>query len=191
MKSTLVTAALALSIFCLGPNVRADEWNQQTQITFNQPVEIPGRVLLPGTYIFKLASSNSDRNIVEVYNDRQNHLYGIFLTIPDYRATPAGHVIVKFAETTSGSPDALSTWFYPGDNYGHEFVYPRSEAVRLAKSSNRPVPFISDEIANQPATSMNDAGVAAMNQAHVKAMTPNGEEVECNTVFGRQTPVSH
>ena len=44
--------------FCLGflaallaPRVQADEWNKKTDVTFSQPVEIPGMVLPAGKYV--------------------------------------------------------------------------------------------------------------------------------------------
>src|SRR5580704_12465665 len=77
---------------------RADEWDQRTVFTFNVPVEIPGQVILPGTYVFKLADSSSDRNIVQVFNKDESHLIGTFLAIPDYRLKPADKPIITFEE---------------------------------------------------------------------------------------------
>ena len=57
------------------PSARADEWNKKTIVTFSGPVEIPGQVLQPGSYVFKLADSQSDRNIVQVFNKGRNHIY--------------------------------------------------------------------------------------------------------------------
>src|ERR1700691_5846585 len=92
---------LLLSAAILGSMMQiamADQWDQKTVFTFNVPVEVPGQVLLPGTYVFKLADSASDRNIVQVYNKNENHLYGTFLAIPDYRAKPSGKPIITFDE---------------------------------------------------------------------------------------------
>jgi hypothetical protein len=30
----------------------ASEWDEATKITFNQPVQVPGHTLAPGTYLF-------------------------------------------------------------------------------------------------------------------------------------------
>lgn len=167
-----------LLAFCIAapPRARADEWNQKTKFTFNQPVEIPGRVLEPGTYIFKLADSTSDRNIIEVFNKRENHLYGIFLAIPDYRLKLSGKPIITFSERAAGAPEAVRAWFYPGDNYGHEFVYPKVKALELAKANNQPVPSMPNELAantTKPTKSMNEPHVMAMKQAPLKAENPN------------------
>ena len=89
-----------ITFVCLGmlgtalPHAKADEWNQKTVFTFSGPVEVPGQVLSPGTYVFKLMDSQSDRHIVQVFNKNENHLYGTFLTIPDYRLKPAGKPII-------------------------------------------------------------------------------------------------
>jgi hypothetical protein len=121
IKSTaLIAFGLAL-LSCAG--LSADEWNQKTLITFSGPVEIPGQVLEPGTYVFKLADSQSGRNIVQVFSKDETHLYGTFLAIPDERLRPAGKAIITFDERPAGSPEALRAWFYPGETYGHEFVY--------------------------------------------------------------------
>lgn len=107
----------------LSPAARADEWNKKTVVTFNQPVEIPGQVLQAGTYIFKLADSISDRNMVEVWNADQSNLIATLLTVPDYRLDPTDHSVFEFEERPADSPQALSEWFYPGDLVGQQFIY--------------------------------------------------------------------
>src|SRR5580658_1588656 len=117
MTSIKTTSLIALGLALLScASLSADEWNQETIFTFSGPVEIPGQVLEPGTYVFKLADSQSDRNIVQVFNKRENHLFGTFLTIPDYRLKPAGKTIITFEERAEGSPEAVRAWFYPGQN---------------------------------------------------------------------------
>lgn len=128
-----------LALFAAGaalfaPAARADEWNKLTVMTFNEPVEIPGKVLPAGTYVFKLLDSQSDRNIVQIFTEDQKQLVATIMAIPDYRDEPAGKTILTFAERPSGSPEALHSWFYPGDNYGFEFVYKKSERQYFAQS---------------------------------------------------------
>jgi len=104
------------------PQAKADAWDQKTVVTFSGPVEIPGRVLSAGTYVFKLANIVSDRNIVQVFNKDETRLYSTFLARPDYRLKPSEKPIITLEEGAAGVPEALKAWFYPGDNYGHEFV---------------------------------------------------------------------
>ena len=167
------------------PEAKADEWNQKTVFTFSGPVEIPGQVLSPGTYVFKLMDSQSDRNIVQVFNKSEKHLYGTFLTISDYRLKPRGKTIITFEERAAGSPEAVKAWFYPGDNYGHQFVYPKLKAVELAKANNQPVASMPTELASNttmPATTMQEPHVVAMKQAPLMAQSPT-EEVTVTEVF--------
>ena len=164
----------------------ADDFDQKTVFTFNGPVEIPGQVLSAGTYVFKLADSSSDRNIVQVFNRDETHLYGTFLAIPDYRIKPAGKTIITFEERPAGSPEAVKAWFYPGENYGRDFVYPKPKATALAKANNTPVPSMPAEFAAntiKPAATVKAPHIVAMSQAPLKAQKPTEEEVEIAEVF--------
>ena len=179
MRTIVLLSVLgATSLFFLANTAKADRWNQQVTLTFSNPVEIPGRVLEPGTYVFELGLGNTSQyeNVVRVYNKRKDHLYGMFLTIPDHRLTRTNKPVLEFAERPVGSPEAIYAWFYPEDKTGHEFVYPESEARRLAEANNRPVASMPD--------STNVANEDALKQAHVNAVTPGGQEVDTKTVFG-------
>lgn len=132
---TLVCCTLLFAIF----SVRADEWNKRTVVTFNQPVELPHIVLPPGTYVFKLLDSTSDRHIVQIFNKEETHIFATILAIPNYRLEPTGETVMKFTERAAGSPQAMRAWFYPGDNFGQEFVYPKARAVTMAAEVKEPV----------------------------------------------------
>jgi hypothetical protein len=189
MKANLLLLAGTAVLGSLMPAAKADDWDQKTTFTFSGPVEIPGQVLPAGTYVFKLANSSSDRNIVQVFNRDQNHLYGTFLAIPDYRLKPAARPIITFEERAAGSPEAVKAWFYPGQNYGHDFVYPKPKAVALAKANNVPVPSMPAELAPNttiPATTMQEPHVVAMQSTPLKAQKPTEQEVEIAEVFAAQ-----
>src|SRR5712692_9920798 len=47
----------------------ADEFNKETKLEFSGPVEVPGKVLAAGKYVFKIADSESDRNIVQIFSE--------------------------------------------------------------------------------------------------------------------------
>jgi hypothetical protein len=116
------------------PPATAGELDKETVLTFNQAVEIPGQVLPAGTYVFRLANNQSDRDIVQISTEDQKHVLATILAIPDYRPEPMGKTVVTFEERPSGSPEALHSWFYPGDTYGFDFVYPKSEPQHAAHS---------------------------------------------------------
>ena len=124
---------VAVGVLCAGlfgavlvPTVKADNWDQRTVVTIDQPVQVPGAVLAPGTYVFKLFNSNADRKVVQVYNRDENRVIASFIGIPMYRENPSGRTILSFDESPANVPQALHEWFYPGENYGLEFLYPQS-----------------------------------------------------------------
>lgn len=139
-KSVLVGLALSLLVGMFLNPARADQWNKKTILTFSQPVEVPGKVLPAGTYTFTLLDSTSDRHIVQVWNEDGSQLITTILAIPNYRLRPTQESVIKFGERPAGSPEALRAWFYPGDNFGQEFVYPKTRAIELAQASNEIVP---------------------------------------------------
>ena len=162
---------------------RADEYNKKTVVTFNGPVEIPGKVLPAGTYVFKLFDSDSDRNLVQIWNKDETQLIATVLAIPDYRLTPADDPIITFEERAQGSPPAIRAWLYPGDNYGLEFVYPKTRATELAAANRKNVPAMADSMSAHVSKSTNSktaSGVVAFKQTRVTAMTPDKNEVEAN-----------
>jgi LPXTG-motif cell wall-anchored protein len=111
-------------------------------MTFSQPVEIPGQILPAGTYTFVLADSPSDRHIVQIFNADGSQIIATVLAINNYRLKPTGDTVVKFAERAGDNPEALKAWFYPGDNFGQEFVYPKQRAIELAVIVKEPVPAL-------------------------------------------------
>jgi LPXTG-motif cell wall-anchored protein len=150
---------LSLAALAFSASVKADEWNKKTFVTFSQPVEVPGGVVLPaGVYVFKLLDSASNRHIVQIFNEDQTHIYATVLAIPNYRLRATGKTVMTFGERAAGEPQAIRSWFYPGDNFGQEFVYSKSRAVELAKQTNSPI--------------------HAAKQSQPKAVNPAEKEVE-------------
>jgi hypothetical protein len=131
-------------------------------------------------YVFRLMDSLSDRNIVQVFNKDESHIYATILAIPNFRLRATDKTVITFAERAAGEPQAIKAWFYPGDNWGQEFVYPRSKALELAKRTNLPVLYIPDEVAPNivaPVKTVDEAPVVALKQAPLKAVTPSGQDV--------------
>jgi len=117
----------------------ADEWDKKTTVTFGQAIEIPGMVLQPGTYVFKLLRSSNDRHVVLVYNPDEDYLYAMILAINNFRLNPTSDPVLNFEERAKGAPQALKGWFWPGDAWGQEFVYPTAQAAALAETTKEPV----------------------------------------------------
>lgn len=142
MKTIFAVLALTLLGASLSTGARADEWNKKTVMTFNQPIEIPGQILPAGTYTFVLLDSPADRHIVQIFTADGSQIIATVLAINNYRLKPTGDTVVKFAERSGDNPEALKAWFYPGDNFGQEFVYPKQRATELAAIVKEPIPAL-------------------------------------------------
>jgi LPXTG-motif cell wall-anchored protein len=138
--TTLALTGVALIGTSFVPKAHADEWNKMTIVTVNEPIIAGNKVLDPGTYVWKLLDSQSDRHIVQIFDKDQQHLQTTILAIPDYRMQPTGKTQFAFWETPAGVPKAVRDWFYPGDNFGQEFPYPKKLVAQLASAAPVPVP---------------------------------------------------
>jgi len=145
VKVILVVLALSFLGAMSPSSVRADQYNKITVMTFSQPVEIPGQILPAGTYTFRLLDSLSDRNVVEVFNADGTRIIATVLAINNYRLQPTDKTVLTFEERSGDNPEAIKAWFYPGDNFGQQFVYPKQRAVQLAAASNEPVPALAED----------------------------------------------
>ena len=185
-KTVTTVCGLALACALLAPNVKADEWNRKTVVSFSAPVEIPGvhlagwGVLPAGTYVFKILDSQSDRHIVQIFSKDELTVYATILAIPNFRLRATDKTVMTFRERPAGQPEALRAWFYPGRNWGEEFVYPKAVAIELAKTTNLPVLYTEAEIPVEVAAPINSADepvVVQLRQAPIMAIKPSGEEV--------------
>jgi Protein of unknown function (DUF2911) len=131
-QKKLVGLMTMLAFLILLPVARASEANQATKLTFNQAVQIPGRVLPAGTYWFVLAGANTTGNIVQIFNSDRSMVYATILTNNAERVNPNGTEIT-LADRGSMQPQSIVTWFYPGYTSGHEFIYSKAEEKELAR----------------------------------------------------------
>src|ERR1700730_995427 len=104
------------------PKGRADESDRKTIVTVNDAIQVPGKVLPRGTYVFKLLDSN-DLTLVAIYNADETQVITTLQGISTSRTRTPNETILQFEERPSGQPEALKAWFYPDDDSGIEFVY--------------------------------------------------------------------
>jgi hypothetical protein len=187
LSNATKTACLTMMLgTALVTGARADDWNRKTVITFSGPVEIPGvhlqgwGILPAGTYVFKILDSTSDRHIVQIFNKEETTVYATILAIPNYRLKATDKTVITFTERPAGEPEALRAWFYPGRNWGEEFVYSKSKALELSKTSKAPVLFSQSELpleVTEPIRSADAPAVVELKRTPVMAFRPTGEEV--------------
>src|SRR5689334_8859792 len=136
--------AAAITAF-VAPAAHADDWNKKTILTFSGPVQVPGATLPAGSYVFKLADLQGNRHVVQVFDKSESKLFTTVLAIPNDRLEPADDPLILFAERPTGSPQAVKVWFYPGDRIGNEFVYPKKQAMAIAKANHTSVLGVADD----------------------------------------------
>ncbi|MEO8128754.1 MAG: hypothetical protein ABI822_16750 [Bryobacteraceae bacterium] len=170
-----VATCLTLASLSVAPAV-ADTWNKKTILTISEAVQVPGAILEPGKYVMKLLDSPSDRHIVQIFNEREDHIYTTILAIPNYRLQPTGKTEFQWWETPAGQPKAMRAWFYPGDNFGQEFAYPKSTAMQIAKMTNEKVVTMSQS--------------EDLSKATVNTVDNSGNEAELNKETYTQAQVT-
>jgi hypothetical protein len=169
VKNDIGIAALALlaSIQVL----HGGSTNKTTHLTFSHPVEVPGVTLPAGTYIFRLQGSVSGSwNRVSITNQADDKTFANVLTVHDYRHETAPHTVVTFGEKgncTEATP--IKAWFYPNEQYGYRFVYPKEQAARIAQDCNEPVPETFD------------GSSAGKKGPHIRLVTPSKQEKTYST----------
>jgi hypothetical protein len=192
LKAAKTACCVTLLGAALAGGAMADEYNRKTVVTFSGPVEIPGvhvpgmGVLPAGTYVFKILDSQSDRHIVQIFNKDETTIYATILAIPNYRLKATDKTVITFRERPAGQPEALRAWFYPGHNWGDEFVYPKAKAIELAKTTKTPVLFTETELpveVAEPIKTVDAPVVAELRRAPIKAFTPTGDEVQLAQVI--------
>ncbi len=146
----VVLCGLGLATGICTFRAQADQWNKKTVLTVDQPIQIRDTYLDPGTYVLKLVDSSSDRHIVYIYNASENHLINTVMAVPNYRVQPTGKPEFVFWETPPGKARAMRDWYYPGDNYGQEFPYPKNlREVAALSTAPPPAPIASPVSAPQ------------------------------------------
>ena len=129
--------------------VRADDWDKATRITFSRSVQLPGTVLPPGTYVFKLLDA-PPQHIVRVMDANQMQVLATVLAIPNSQLEPSEGTVLTTEERPSGQPEAIRAWFYPGDTIGEEFVYPKSQPAPLTAQLNTREASLTQPVAAAP-----------------------------------------
>jgi hypothetical protein len=166
---------LCLTALCLiaSPKAKADDFDRKSLVTFTAPVEVGGsgaQILPAGTYVFKIINSGANNHVVQISSQDESHVFTLIMAMPNYRLKSTSKTVMTFSERPAGQPEALKAWFYPGREWGEQFVYARPKAIQLAAETNEAVlstPVVIDA-----------APVEVLTAAPVEAVTPKGETVE-------------
>ena len=160
-KLTLAVLAI-VCLVALTPKAQAQLLNEKIRVTFSAPVEIPGRVLPAGTYVFMALEPG---HVTRIMSADERTVYGTFLTIPEDRLEPVEKPTIILGENPTGTPERVDAWFYPGDSTGSEFMYRESNSRSKLESSVRgalvPIEFVGRETGRVVVNSGKAVGHAA------------------------------
>jgi hypothetical protein len=197
MKSIrkVALACAAASLLMVSANAGAQgPANQDTFFTFSQPVELPNKTLPAGKYFFQLMDLQGNRHIVKVMSEDKKELHATLMAIPYYsNERPADEPTVRFMETAAGNSvapgtNAIRLWFYPGNSVGHEFIYPRSQALRLAQRSQEPVLTTKSE--TEVSESVTEADLTRVDRTGADIATRTAEASPENATASTQPPAA-
>jgi hypothetical protein len=173
-----VGLCLAFVGFLAAPTANADNWDKKTLITFDRPIEVPGKVLPAGTYLFQVMDFLGERSVVRITNEEGTKIFATVITVWDYRYNTTEDTKLFFYEAPVDTPESLRTWFYPNKRYGYEFVYPRTRAGEIAKFSGEPV-LAAPPTVTEPEL---EPAIEELIEEPIVAVQPTGEEYEVEVV---------
>ena len=138
-KGTLGAACAAAVLVAQAAGAQGVLPDRATNVTISAPVSLPGIVLPAGTYLFRLADSAASRNVVQIFDKDRSRIYATLITVTAERPQPEGDAVITFRETAVNQAPAMRFWYYAGEKGGHEFVYPKEQAMKIAQASGESV----------------------------------------------------
>jgi hypothetical protein len=184
MNRCRIACSAAILTAALAGVATADDFTKLSLLTFSGPVDVPGITLPAGTYRFELADPTTGRRVVKVANKDGTKTYGMFISIPNQRMTPADKPVVMFKEAAAGAPPAVQAWFYPGETFGYEFAYPHDQALKIAKATHQPVLSYTDRSST---TASDTERMASMKGAQVARIDENDKPVSSDEQLKEST----
>lgn len=181
-RTTFITAcALAATVWGFSTSTFAQRLDapptRDLYFTFSQPVVVPARTLPAGKYLFRVVGDG--RSIVQIFAGDGSKLVHTAMTVHAMRADQPERPEIRLIESAADTPSAIGTWWYPEMRQGWEFVYPREQALRMAKTARQP---ILTTAANVP---VDEAG-----SGELVRLDPSGSESGYAVTDNRPVPVT-
>lgn len=147
MRPRTTTGIIAMGVFCaagmLGSALRADnngaEPERKAVIAIQSPMEIPGSVLQPGSYVFKQSGAQNGWTIVQIYNESESTLVTTVIAYPNSKLTSNGDTVMTYSAPGSNG-QVLEAVTFPGDTAPDQFAYPAAEADRIGSANRVRIP---------------------------------------------------
>ena len=186
IQTTIAVACAAFALTAVTAVAQTEVPNRLTYVTFSGPVSVPGVTLPAGTYEFKILDSNTNRNIVQIFNREGTKIFATLLAVPATRLEPTGDPIITFKETPSDRPPAVHYWYYAGDLAGNELVYPKDQAQMIANASGEDV--MSVDANGSSIDDWKKGSISKMKPNHTAANTQSSTSSATSTTTDQGSP---
>jgi len=120
-----------------------------SQFIAPEPTNIPGLTLHPGSYSIEAVGQLSGRYVVRVDGPKVGLHYS-FLALPNPEIPKPARPGLVVWDSAAGGKQYLRGWYFAGAPSVLEFVYPKAEAVAIAKSNQTTVPAIDPASEGRP-----------------------------------------
>lgn len=111
-------------------------------VQIDKAVAIPGHVLLPGSYTFRLVDSDTYPGFVQIISANESRDFGFIQVFTSKRQNVDGSKLLLSEPDQAGLEHVVS-WYFPGQTYGYRFIYSKRDlrnadmiAQRLQTKSN-------------------------------------------------------
>ncbi len=135
-QAAVASAGVLVLALSVSANAQLEDWTRKSVIQLTSRSEVPGMVLEPGTYVFKLLDVDDHRKIVEVLDKDGQKRLTAFTAVLIHRDRPEFDTNVSFYENVTKGPKPLRTWYWDNELHGYEFVYSTRRAKELAKGAD-------------------------------------------------------
>jgi hypothetical protein len=132
LVSVVLLLVMAVALPALAQSGRV---TKQSEVTFKVPTMVPGKLLDPGTYWFRVAQTEGTNNqLVQVIDKNTNKVVKTFMTIPRYNfpELKTGKADFVMYGESNCTPQAVKFWAHLADQTALEFIYTKKEAAQIA-----------------------------------------------------------
>ena len=136
MKSIRVLTVVSLGLLTgfLANPLKADDFNRETIVKINHPMQVGNVVLAPGRYDFQLVRTQTAENVVCIREAGNYHLVATVSGSPAYRAYPHDKSGWVLYPSRPGQVAALKTWYFDGESFGIRFRDYHTPSTVVAKN---------------------------------------------------------
>jgi LPXTG-motif cell wall-anchored protein len=108
-----------------------------TKLNIVEPTEIAGTVLEPGSYMIRVHDVTDGKVQVQVTDETETKVFATVTAMRMRRNLDTNQQQTEqteFTYTTVNGHPALSTWFYPGDEWGEQFTSGKATWIAQAEA---------------------------------------------------------